>query len=65
MAEVTPQTVVAPTPVVPGVKVVSKSVQFSQDVSGVEHSISSWHVNGWLLVGSIVLANVVGALFHV
>ena len=30
----------------------------------VEHLISSWHVNGWLLVGAIVVANVVGVFLH-
>jgi hypothetical protein len=30
----------------------------------VEHAISSWHVNGWLLVGAIVVANVVGVFLH-
>ena len=35
------------------------------DVKTAEVTISSWHVNGWLLVGAVVVSNILGVLFHI
>ena len=58
----TPAAVTAPIPKPPFGAIVTKVEQYA--ATG-EHTVSSWHVNGWLLLGAIVVANVVGIAFHI
>ena len=57
---------VSPAPA-PAKGAIASTVQTTvlNDAGEVEHVINSWHVNGWLLLGAILVANLIGVFFHV
>jgi hypothetical protein len=45
---------------------VSKIDTYAHDAeSGVGHTVSSWHFNGWWFVAAVIAANVLGVFVHI